>query len=242
MNETHITGITGNLSATAISARDEAWHLMMNGGGLYDHYSYSWGNQNAVDNNAQSEAARAQLGYLARFVNTLPLASMRRSMPVASTLWVSMPVAAYPPSTTSDLVGCDSSNYCWSAMEEPKTKVLYIHRSALSASGGFRRFEPQTKSCSASCLASCSATCQSNCYVESAATLSLKNLDTCSGSYSGEWYTPDGTYKDASGNLIPLPGRSFTFNWAPSQTYQLQTPQCYGHDIVLKVRRTSAPC
>ena len=138
MNETHITGISGPLSATATSARDEAWHLMMNGGGIYDHYSYNWGNQNPVDNNAESEAARSQLGYLARFVNTLPLASMRRSMPVASTLWVNMPVAAYPPlSTPSDLVGCDSSGYCWAAMEEPKTKVLYIHRSALSASGGF---------------------------------------------------------------------------------------------------------
>jgi hypothetical protein len=243
MNETHITGISGNISATAASARTEAWQLIMNGGGLYDHYSYNWGNREASFNHAESDAARRQLGYLALFVNNLPLASMRRTMPAAGTLWATVPTDAY---SSPDLIGCNGSSYCWSAMEERNTKVLYIHHSNLSSAGGFRRYNPvpksTTSSCAANCLTSCSASCQSSCHVESGSNLSLKNLDTCAGSYVGEWFTPDGTHKDALNNLVAIPGRSFNFTWSPGQTFSIPTPQCYGHDIVLKVRRTGASC
>lgn len=244
-NETHITGLgAGNFNATPDSARAEAWQFMTDGGGQYDHLSYCWGNTapltttqgtcpttNAED--PDSLAARRQLGHLSRFLGTLPLSGMHRSTTNQTSFWLNVP--------GKNTLGCDSagSNFCWAAMEGG-ARVAYFHHSTTTASGAFRRYAPIKKtSCPTSCLTSCTSTCAANCYRESITVKNLGDFGTCAAGFKAEWFTPDGTFKDAAGNLTPIPGATFNFTATGSgQQIPLPASPCHAYDLVLKVTQT----
>jgi hypothetical protein len=244
-NETHITGLAGgSLAATPDSARAEAWQFMVDGGSVYDHLSYCWGNLAPFSSNGtcapmgQTEnpdavAARTQLGLLSRFLGGLPLPSMVRSMPDPMVLWVSAPTDISPDTA------CNAANTCWSAMESSDVKLLYLHHSGLSTTGGFRRYAPIKKSpslCPTSCLTNPTSSCLANCYAEQ---FSVTNQGSTGGTYKAEWFTPNGTYVDGAGaNLVPIPVAPFSFAWAPGQTVQLPRNPPYDFDLVLKLTRT----
>ncbi|MES1240365.1 MAG: PKD domain-containing protein [Acidobacteriota bacterium] len=235
-NETHITGLPGDpddpdnpFKAIPDSTRAEAWQFMTDGGGQYDHLSYCWGNAASISgaqgdcpttgaDDPDSLAARRQLGYLSRFLGTLPLTSMHRSKSDQASFWLNTP--------DRDETGCDitGSNFCWAAMEGG-VRVAYFHHSGISPNGAFRRYQPIKRSC----------------YRENITVKNLGNFGACTtATFKAEWFTPDGTYKDAAGNLTPIPGATFPFNVTGSgQQVALPASPCHAYDLVLKVTQTA---
>jgi hypothetical protein len=184
-----------------------------------------------------SLAARQQLGSLKRFVNGLSLSNVHRSTPNQTSFWINL------PTDITEEASCNASNYCWAALEG-SGRVAYVHHSGLSPSGSFLRYEPIVKSlCPASCLTSNTTSCQSNCYSDTFTVKNLGNFGSCIASFKAEWYTPDGTFKDASGNLTPVTGATYTFNVTGSGA-QVVLPRSpyYSYDIALKVSQTGIFC
>lgn len=245
-NETHITGLSGgSLSATSDSARAEAWQFMIDGGGVYDHLSYCWGNAaplgasqgtcptaNAEDPN--SLAARRQLGYLSRFLGTVGLSLAHRSTMNQTSFWNNLP---------ADIIetGCNASNYCWAALEGT-SRVAYIHHSSLTTSGNVLRYNPiQKASCPTSCLTSCTGSCPANCYSDTLTVKNLGNFGSCIAAFKAEWYTPDGTFKDGAGNLTPVSTYNFNVTGSGAQATLPLSP-CYAYDLALKVTQIGIFC
>jgi hypothetical protein len=163
-------------------------------------------------------------------------------MPDPMALWVSVPTDISPDTA------CNAAKTCWAAVESANVKLLYLHHSGLSTSGGFRRYAPVKKaSCPASCLTTpppvppsppspAYQSCLDNCYAEP---LSVTNTGSTGGTYKAEWFTPNGTFVDGSAaNLVPIPVAPFSFSWAPGQTVPLPRNPPYDFDIVLKLTRT----
>lgn len=113
---------------TGAGVRIEAWEFMLNGGGLFDHLSYRWANPLAADNFPVSDESRKFLGYLSRFLNTIPLAGMKRTTGNQTAKWIAnLPVYGSP---------------YWAAMSNGNVHLLYLHQSTIS-NHGFAKYNPK---------------------------------------------------------------------------------------------------
>lgn len=118
---------------TAAHVRVEAWEFLLNGGAVFDHLAFRWGNIASTTGTApynsggfaQANLARDQLGYLSNFLKSLNLDKMTRTMSNASTSWLNNPLPAY-----------GQQSY-WAAMSRPSESqhkqqfLFYFHRSTI---------------------------------------------------------------------------------------------------------------
>jgi hypothetical protein len=124
---------------TAAHVRVEAWEFLMNGGAVFDHLAYRWGNvanptptpspsPPATYNsggNMQANLAREQLGYLGNFLKTINLDKMTRTMPNDINSWLNLPPTY-------------GQRSYWAAMSRPNELqhkqqfLFYFHRSTIA--------------------------------------------------------------------------------------------------------------
>ena len=201
----------------AAAVRVGAWEFLMNGGGLYDHLSYRWGNVQvgtvfgpSSGNEPQAILARNQLGYLAKFMETLKLSKMRRMMPGQGGAWIS-PAPLY-----------QNGSY-WSAMSRPRegtnfeTFLFYFHRSTLIGP----RYEPFHANNNTATV-----------------TIDVTRMPNV-GCYKADWYYPSGetiggvSGLDSNGALKVV--RPDTFHSAGNTTTRKLTSPAYKQDVLLKI-------
>lgn len=214
---------------TAAHVRVEAWEFLMNGGAVFDHLSYRWGNVASTTgttdynsgHNAQAILARDQLGYLGNFLKTINLDKMTRTMENASNRWLDAPTYG-------------SQSY-WAAMSRPSESPLhkqqflfYFHRSA-SVDYGVRYEVSHGGG------------------TNPKVSLNVKNLaggiNAERGCYRADWYYPSG--KTPSGGSAQTSGvlnivRSDKIEFSTLGTISaLQSPP-YVQDILLKITRVQS--
>lgn len=116
---------------TAAHVRVEAWEFLLNGGAVFDHLAFRWGNIASTTGTApynsggfaQANLARDQLGYLSNFLKSLNLDKMTRTMSNANS-WLNNPPAY------------GQQSY-WAAMSRPSESqhkqqfLFYFHRSTI---------------------------------------------------------------------------------------------------------------
>jgi hypothetical protein len=207
----------------AAAVRVEAWEFLMNGGGLFDHLSYRWGNLTNVNppfawnkgNEPQAIAARNQLGYLNKFLGTLTLDGMKRMMTGETASWIN-PAPTYGPSSY------------WAAMSRPRTGsgaatkfetfLFYFHR---SGAGPGVKYEPYNVN--------------ENTTTVTVTATQMPNV----GCYQAEWYAPSGETIDnkpgltGNGTLAVLQSFKF-YSSGPTTTRPLTSPK-YKQDVLLKI-------
>ena len=207
----------------AAAVRVEAWEFLLNGGGLFDHLSYRWGNLTNVNppfawnkgNEPQALAARAQLGYLNKFMRTLHLDGMKRMTAGENISWIK-PAPAYAPFSY------------WSAMSRARTGsgaatkfetfLFYFHRSTLVNTGA--KYEPHN--------------------INNNLTTTTINVTQMpfTGCYQADWYAPSGETIDNKVGLVGgalavvQTGKFYSANAASSRP--LQSPK-YKQDVLLKI-------
>lgn len=207
----------------AAAVRVEAWEFLMNGGGLFDHLSYRWGNLTNTDppfawnkgNEPQALAARAQLGYLRKFMGTLNLDGMKRMMLGETSTWILLP----------PIYG--SQKY-WSAMSRPRTGtgaatkyetfLFYFHRSTLVNTGA--KYEPWNIN---NTLANY--------------TIRITQMPF-TGCYQADWYTPSGETIDGkpglTGGALAVVKTSRFYSPNAASWRDIQGPK-YKQDTLLKI-------
>jgi hypothetical protein len=198
----------------ADSVRVEAWEFMLNGGALYDHLSYRWGNPSAADNELQADRARVQLGYLGNFMNTIRLDGMKRMMSGVANSWIENPPAYGSP--------------FWAAMSRPKTVdnsvthyqefLFYAHRS-------------QNKGVKYDAYHANNLT--------TTISIKVRNLGN-SGCYKAEWFYPSGEPINNVGaalNGLLQPAKTERFDFFPTPTVPSRTllSPPYKQDVVVKI-------
>jgi hypothetical protein len=210
--EDKATGYTDDNSFTADGVRVEAWEFLMNGGGLYDHLSYAWGNPS--NNEGQSNRARDLLGYLGKFMDTLNLDDMKRLMPAKTDGWILNP-PAYGPNENSPF---------WAAMSRPRsgtdaskyeTFLFYAHRSRLSGPRYLAFTGTQKKTIS----------------------ITVQKLGA-TGCYQADWYFPSGTTPTGGSALQGGALKSMRTDKFQLQTLtqtKLLTSPDYLQDILMKI-------
>jgi hypothetical protein len=197
---------------TADSVRVEAWEFFLNGGALFDHLSYRWGNNSG--NEPQAVRARDHLGYLGRFMNTIRLDGMKRMMPGTVNSWIESP----PP----------YGSPFWAAMSRPRTVdsgvthnqefLFYAHR---SQNKGVRYEAYHADN------------------LTTAISIKVKNLGN-SGCYKAEWFYPSGEKINGAGgvtNLVLQVAKTEPFNFFPTPsapTRTLVSPP-YKQDVVVRI-------
>lgn len=207
----------------AAAVRVEAWEFLMSGGGLFDHLSYRWGNLANVNppfawnkgNEPQAILARTQLGYLGKFMGTLDLDGMKRTMTSESSTWIKL------------LPTYGNSNY-WAAMSRQRsgsgaaTKyesfLFYFHRSKLFST--WAKYEPYNVD-------------------EALTTITIRATQMpFAGCYRADWYAPSGETLDGkvalnNGALIPTQTVKF-FSSGLTAFKDLTSPK-YKQDVLLKI-------
>jgi hypothetical protein len=207
-----------DLPYTADNVRVEAWEFFMNGGALFDHLSYRWGNPANGDNSTQADNARNYLGYLGRFLNTIRLDGMKRMMPGLANSWLEAPPTYGQP--------------FWAAMSRPRTVdagvtnfqsfLFYAHRSVdKGARYDAYHVDPP------------------NLPVLKNITIKVKNLGN-NGCYRADWYYPSGEIINGKGgqtNRVLNPAQTDMINFFPTTanpTRSVTSPP-YRQDVVVKI-------
>ncbi len=209
---------------TAAHVRVEAWEFLTNGGAVFDHLAFRWGNVAATTGTApynsggfaQANLARDQLGYLSNFFKSLNLNKMTRTMFNATNSWIHQ-----PPSYIA-------RSY-WAAMSRPSESlhkqqfIFYFHRSALVDDDV--RYEVWNTGGTNPKL-----------------NLSVKNLSGNingeRGCYRADWYypsgkTPTGGSANAVGKLTVFRSDKIEFPNHGTISNLLSPP--YSQDILLKI-------
>jgi|GEM_PF-2473806 len=225
-NEDRYTG-TGedNDTDTAAAARVEAWEFFMNGGGLYDHLSYRWGNSSNEDA-PMSTGARTYFKYLSNFVAGIPLDNMHRFTSNQTSGWLLTHPADNPTPDNTQL----NSPY-WAAMSNGTHFFYYVHRSkrfGLKAdryrvyTGGPAAPDP----------------------------VQVQKSGLGTGCFVAEWYYPDGKLMNgqpavtSSGQLTVVQRAPFFFT--STSTPRSLTGPLYKQDLVMRITKrpgvTQANC
>lgn len=217
-NEDRYTG-TGedNDTDTAAAARVEAWEFFMNGGGLYDHLSYRWGNSSTEDA-AMSTAARTYFKYLANFMAPIPLDNMHRFTSNQTGGWLK----THPPDNPT-VDNAELSSAYWAAMSNGTHYFYYVHRS--------KRFGLKADRYRVSNINNAPAP---------PAAVEVQRSGMGTGCFLAEWFYPNGKMNDGSsaltGGLLKVVQRVPFFFTTSSQPKSLTGPS-YKQDLVMRITK-----
>jgi hypothetical protein len=231
-NEDRYTG-TGedNDTDTAAAARVEAWEFFMNGGGLYDHLSYRWGNSTDAANSndaPMSTGARTYFKYLSKFMEGVPLENMHRFTSNQTGGWLKTHPLDNPTVDNAEL----SSAY-WAAMSNGTQFYYYVHRS--------KRFGLKADRYRVASPTSTPA---------SPAAIEVQRSGLGTGCFLAEWFFPDGKLMNGapavtSAGVLTFVQRTPFFFTSTSQPKSLTGPP-YRQDTVLRITKrpgvTQANC
>ncbi len=200
----------------------------MNGGGLYDHLSYRWGNSAAEDlARPMPGAARTYFKYLSKFMSGIPLDQMHRFTSNQTSGWLK----THPPDNPRPSDNVELNSPYWAAMSNGTHYFYYLHRS--------KRFGVKAD--------------RYRVYGGAAApgdAIVVERSGMGTGCFKAEWFYPDGLKINNRGGLdaagLLLSAQTTHFFFTTSSTDQQLAAPTYKQDVVLRITRrpgvTQANC
>lgn len=217
-NEDRYTGTAeDNDTDTAAAARVEAWEFFMNGGGLYDHLSYKWGNAAGQDA-PMSGAARTYFKYLSKFMEGIPLDNMHRFTSNQTSGWLKI----HPLDNPNPVDNTELNAPYWAAMSNGTHFFYYLHRS--------KRFRLKAD--------------RYRVYTGGAAApdaIQVQRSGLGTGCFVAEWFYPDGKTM-SGGPAVSNQGvltvvQRIPFFFTTSSTPKSLTGPLYKQDLILRITK-----